>query len=299
MGSIAPDGAPSLRADVREMAVQLATRFGPTVAAVLFYGSGLRTTDRDAILDLYILIDSYTSFHHGVLKAAANRALPPNVFYFPSNGPENAGYKVAVISREQFRARLSPKSVDTTLWARFCQPSLTAYVRDPAAGSWVKDTLELARSAACWWAVRLGPERGTAQDYWAALFRHTYAAELRVEGKSRADVLFDYAPNWYDGALLHSPDVTPEGASYVRLVPDADVAAAVKGWARCKRWGKVLNIARLVKALFTFENGVDYILWKLERHSGQHIALSRWQRRHPLLAAPFLLVRLIRRGVVR
>lgn len=300
-GYYASSEAPDCRADVRKMAVDLATRYGPTVAAVLFYGSGLRTSDPGAILDLYVLVDSYRSFHHSLVKAGVNRALPPNVFYFPSNGPRNAGYKVAVIARDQFRARLTPDCRDTTLWARFCQPSALAYARDPEAGQWVAETLDAARAAAAWWAVRLGPERGLPRDYWAALFRHTYAAELRVEGGGRADTIFDYAPDWYDAALKKSPDVTDIGDAlgYLRQIPAEEAVNAARLWQKRRKWGKTLNVLRLVKAVFTFENGVDYILWKLERHSGQHIELSRWQKRHPLLAAPFVLVRLIRRGVVR
>ena len=45
--------------------------------------------------------------------------------------------------------------------------------------------------------------------------------------------------------------------------------------------------------------GADYIVWKIERHSGEKIVLSPWQRRHPLLAAPLLLPRLLRRGAIR
>ena len=63
--------------------------------------------------------------------------------------------------------------------------------------------------------------------------------------------------------------------------------------------GKLFNIARLIKAAFTFEGGLDYILWKIARHSGVTIAVTDWQRRHPLLAAPGLAWRLYRRGAFR
>jgi hypothetical protein len=49
-----------------------------------------------------------------------------------------------------------------------------------------------------------------------------------------------------------------------------------------------------MKAIFTFEGGVDYVVWKIRRHSGIHLTVTPWQRRHPILAAPSLLWRLRR-----
>ena len=39
-------------------------------------------------------------------------------------------------------------------------------------------------------------------------------------------------------------------------------------WRFRRLVGKVLSILRLAKGVFTFDGGVDYILWKIERHSG-------------------------------
>jgi len=56
---------------------------------------------------------------------------------------------------------------------------------------------------------------------------------------------------------------------------------------------------RLAKASFTFAGGVDYLAWKISRHSGEPIAVRTWQRRWPLLAAVTLLPRLLKRGAIR
>jgi hypothetical protein len=55
----------------------------------------------------------------------------------------------------------------------------------------------------------------------------------------------------------------------------------------------------LAKSAYTFEGGIDYVLWKIERHSGVRVQLAPWQRRHPLLAAPGLIRKLRRDGVIR
>jgi hypothetical protein len=61
----------------------------------------------------------------------------------------------------------------------------------------------------------------------------------------------------------------------------------------------MLHVLRLAKAAFTFAGGLDYILWKIARHSGVTAEPTPWQRRHPLMAAPVLAWRLYRRGAFR
>ena len=56
---------------------------------------------------------------------------------------------------------------------------------------------------------------------------------------------------------------------------------------------------RLLKAACTFDNAIEYVAWKVERHSGYRIEPTPFQRRHPLLAAPRLYWRLRRLGVFR
>jgi hypothetical protein len=66
-----------------------------------------------------------------------------------------------------------------------------------------------------------------------------------------------------------------------------------------RAYGKAVCLLRLMKAAFTFEGGADYILWKIERHSGVRVEASPFQRRHPLLGGWGLLWRLYRQGAFR
>lgn len=297
---VAADLARPLRADAAACARDIAARHGDTVAAVLFYGAGLRVeADPTAILDLYVVVDDERAFFRRAVTGFACRILPPNVLFLPANGPGNAGFKVAVISRRAFRARMTPTSRDTTLWARFCQPARLAWARDAEVRAWAEEACAAAAAAALHWAARLGPERGEARDYWRALFRATYAAELRVEGSGRADAIVGHAEARYAALLAAAEGFAAEAGGYRRLADAAEVAHARAAWARRRRLGKALNIARLAKAAFTFAGGGDYIAAKLARHAGQPVELGPWQRRHPLLAAPFVLAALRRKGIVR
>ncbi|HYH19637.1 MAG TPA: hypothetical protein VD995_13570 [Azospirillum sp.] len=283
-------------AEAGTVADAILARHGAGVAAVLFYGSCLRTGDAGGILDVYILTDSLRAYHGRVWPALLNAALPPTVSYLEVPGPTGVvRAKVAVMSMRAFARATGGGGVDTTVWARFCQPAALLHARDAASRAAAIDAVARAVVTAAGWAARLGPASGTPADHWTVLFRHTYGAELRAERGDRPSQIYGWAAERYDRLL---PLALAEAGIAMRP-PAGDRAAARRGWTWRRRLGKALNLLRLVKAAFTFENGVDYILWKLERHAGRPVRITRWQHRHPILAAPGLLLRLWRDGVIR
>jgi predicted nucleotidyltransferase len=275
---------------------------GDAVAAILFYGSCLRDRTADGILDFYVVVDSYRDYHGRLIAALFNRLLPPTVSLW-TIGDDAAPLraKVAVISRGQFARRIRPHSLDVTLWARFCQPVALAYVRNEEAAEWVLREIGKAVSTAALWGAWLGPERGRAADYWLAVFRKTYRAELRPETRGdRAGAVVAADAGRYDGLL---PLAWKDRGVAVERLADGNLKptpprGSLAWWPR-RATGKVLTVMRLAKASFTFANGADYIAWKIKRHSGYQVNLSPWQRQHPLLAAPLILWRLWRRGVIQ
>ena len=74
---------------------------------------------------------------------------------------------------------------------------------------------------------------------------------------------------------------------------------AGRQWRARARRGRRLNMLRLLKAAFTFDGALDYVVWKIERHRGVRLELRPWQRRFPLLAAPSIYWQLRRMGVIR
>ena len=70
-------------------------------------------------------------------------------------------------------------------------------------------------------------------------------------------------------------------------------------WAVRRVQGKLLNFLRLIKASLTFDGGVDYLLWKIERHSGIKEEVSPLTRRYPLIGFWATAWRLYRRGAFR
>lgn len=271
---IATEAARPPPASVIRLAEGLAQRF-PGARAVLFYGSCLRDRRLDGILDFYVLTDRP--------RHVLDRVLPPSV-HFVAEGPA----KVAVMPLAAFTRAMRPNAV-AALWARFCQPTAIAWSADEPSRREVLAALVAAVRAAAWWAERLAPAGASAEQAWRALFDHTYGAELRAERADRPSRLVSAdRRRWQLAAKLAFTDPSP-----------AEREAARRAWPAMRRRGRRHAAARLVRAAFTFAGGADYLAWKIERHTGHRLALSPWQRRHPLLAALPLLIRLKRAGVIR
>ncbi|MET0338594.1 MAG: hypothetical protein ABW063_12640 [Caulobacter sp.] len=278
---------------IHAFAQHLATRDG--VRAVLFYGSILRTGDLEGVLDYYLLSDK--PGRRGPF-GLASRWLWPDVSYHELEVEGRVlRAKVASMSLDQFRAAAEGRTLDTTIWARFVQPTRIVWTADAVAGPQVEGAVAAAAITAARFAAALGPERGTADDFWAALFRQTYAAELRVEAPGRERSILDVDPARYAQRLsaAWTADALTFDEAGGELSPRlyADQRRRIqRAWALRRTMGKPLNVARLIKAAFTFEGAARYAAWKIERHTGLPVPLTPWRERHPVLAAPGAMLRL-------
>lgn len=284
----------------RELAGALAAEHGDSVCAVLFYGSCLRDQTTEGVLDFYVLVDSYRKFHASGIGAVANAVLPPTVTY--RHGTE-ARAKIAIISARTFAKKMRPSCADTTIWARFCQPSAMLYARDTSASDATCDAVADAIATAAVWARRLAPDKTSAPEIWTGLFRHTYGAELRVEdGGDRGKTIYAQAAAFFDDVLEPALERASQKVDKKGWSIDGSsrsVRRYRRAWRRKSLSGKALNIVRLVKAAFTFDQKVEYIEWKVKRHTGVPLDLSDFQRRHPIMAAPGVLWKLWRQGAIR
>jgi hypothetical protein len=268
-------------ARVTAMARAIARKHGKASRAVLFYGSCLREKQLDGLmLDFYLIVSDYRSAYSKRWLAAANRLIPPNVFYFEKDG---LAAKYAVLSEADFHRLNGPETRSVSVWARFAQPSRLVWAANARARERAIDAVSRAAPTLLAAAGRRKGEKPL--DWWRRAFSLTYSAELRAERAGR-----------------HASVVDSDRQRFIRFSEPA--AAAIEavpkgGWRRRRIEGKALSVLRLVKASATFAGGADYIAWKINRHAGTEIRLKPWQQRHPLLAAVTLLPRLIRSGAVR
>jgi hypothetical protein len=290
---------------VTRLAQAIASRHGAASRAVLFYGSCLRSAELDGLmLDFYLIVSDYSQAYDRAWLAAANRMLPPNVFPFEADG---LAAKYAVLSEEDFARLVSSQTRNVSVWARFAQPSRLVWVANELARRKVIAAVAEAAPALLRAARPCLPESGSALDLWRRAFGFTYSAELRAEPGGRAGSIVDADPERYRAftpAALAAADLparlTRDGMiHFVDAVTDDQRKRGERLWARRRREGKMLTVARLLKASGTFAGGIDYLAWKINRHAGAGIAIRPWQRRWPILGALSLLPRLLSKGSVR
>lgn len=265
---------------ITAFAEYLATVF-PGARAVLFYGSILRTGDLSGVLDYYVLTQSPPAGWRGVFT----RILWPDVSYHElTHGDKTLRAKVASMTLGQFQRAVSGAGADTTIWARFVQPSALVWVAEGDQERVVNAVAEACRTAARF-AQALGPENAAPRALWTALFQETYKAELRVEKAGREASILAYDPERYDHVMS-----AVQGDQGGPLGP-AERARLRKAWEPRKLLGKPLNVARLIKAAFTFQGAARYAAWKIQRHTGVEIEVTPWRERHPILSAPSVLLK--------
>ena len=284
--------AATLDRPVRDEVAAFARRLGEEAGggAGLFYGSNLRTGSLEGVLDFYVL-----------LPGPQRERIWPRVSYREwDHSGSRLRAKIATMSLAQFAQAAGGTSRDTTIWARFVQPSTLAWHADETARSAVLDALGSAARTAARLAAAVGPDSGSADDYWRALFRATYEAEFRVEKPGRENAILEVNAAHFDGLLPLAWQA--DGIGYARdgttlcpsLAPD-ERNRVLRWWRRRARLGKPLNLLRLAKATTTFDGAADYAAWKLHRHTGITLEVTPFRSRYPLLAAPGALFELWRK----
>lgn len=290
---------------VTRMAAAIAARHGAASRAVLFYGSCLRLAELEGLmLDFYLIVSDYESAYPRRWLAAANRLLPPNVFPFEHDG---LAAKYAVLSEEDFARLVSAHTRNVSVWARFAQPSRLAWAANEIARRGIVASVAEAVPALLRAARLKLPESGSVLDIWRCAFALTYSAELRAERAERATSVVDADPERY---RIITPAALAAAGLPARLSRDGEVhfidvltpeerRRGARLWRRRRVEGKLLTVARLLKASATFAGGIDYLAWKINRHAGAGISIRPWQRRWPIIGALSLLPRLLAKRAVR
>ncbi len=298
----APEGMSPLINDILE-------EYGDAVRTVVFYGSCLQKGDIfDGLVDLYIIVDSYRNAFGAGLEAMAARLIPPNVYYIESacNG-KRIRSKYAVISMWHLRRAVSMKWFHSYFWARFCQPSALVYTADKKVADELAETCANSVMTMLTRIIPCNNTEFTTTDLWKKGLNLTYSAELRPERPERVEKLVDLESEWFEAVTEPAMNALP--FKVVRLNKTRPVrwkALVNRGtrffcrlaWRARRIQGKCLSIVRLAKAAFTFKGGVDYIVWKIERHSGVTVEVSPFLRRHPILAMVTLSLRIFKSGSV-
>lgn len=272
-------------------------------AALLFYGSGnsvSKTDDPTSLMyDFYVIGASYNELYSNAWLKIANRAIPPNVFYCETPSPFGLlRAKYAVLSVEHFERLVSRHTFHSYFWARFAQPCA---IIDPANALHARLTRALAAAIATFVsrAAPIAPSPFDAAGLWLAGLSASYKAELRAEDEARVRKLIASYGDWIDRVtgpaltVAFGDRIQSTGAGYQFRLKQARWREET-AWRLRSVFGAVLSVARLLKATQTFKGGIEYIAWKIERHSGIEIPLKTWEKRHPMIASPIVAMRYYR-----
>lgn len=252
--------------------------------AILAYGSCLRgIAAADTLMDFYVLTENFSGVSPNIISRLACCVVPPNVYYAETEfGDQHLRAKYALLPLPLFAKWMARETTNPYFWARFSQPSALVYARNDKINDEVVASISKALQTSFANAKALTNETD-ALAIWTAGFNATYESEFRSEKINRAASLVSTAPEYYTEAARLLASETPVHANQtLRRVA-----------------GKAWSLLRLIKAAFTFQGGADYIVWKIERHSGEKIILTDWQRRHPIMAGLLLLPTLLRKGAIR
>ncbi len=294
---------------VRALEDALRSRYGEAIEAILVYGSCFRRHTDEGLVDLYVIVDNYRCLDAESAPRWLYRILPPTVFYLQVPlGERLVRAKYAVLSLADFQRGTSPRWVHSYLWARFAQRTGVLYVRNEHSALQVHTALADAVVTFVGRVLPVLPPTFAARDLWRQGLRLTYGTELRPEPSDAVAGLFDEAPGYYEHATRMALECMPfevrriedgDSVSYEAMIPWRTRFASRLAWIIRKVLGKTLNVLRLLKGLFTFQGGMDYIIWKIERHSGIRLEMPARLEQYPWLARVVMLWKLYRRGTTR
>lgn len=265
------------------------------VLGFVYYGSSLRALeDPEKMLDFYVLVDSYTATHGRGWRALTNRLIPPAVYYLEQ---EEDGLlstcKYSIISLPEFERRCADGFL-SQLWGRFSQPCALLGAKDDT----IAERIIKARVQAI---QRLASETApffenpaTATEFWARAFYESYRTELRPESDDgRAREIVERYLERYETLSDALFGKTEEGLYPVQDFPGQ---GSKTRWFLRRLIGRPIAAIRVLNSAATFEGGLDYVLRKVERHSGVSLDVTDAQRKHPVLWSPVLGWKLWRRG---
>jgi hypothetical protein len=300
----------TLSGDPADLATFIALSGGEGVLGLVFFGSRKTDARPDSFsaYDLFVLTKDYRPFYRhlwetGALRkspnllAALNVVLPPNQVSLRSKGsgaPWRA--KCAVISLESFVRDASKGRRDHFCIGRLFQPTEVIYVSDPSSLERILDAIANAHTETFSWARPWLPDVFDVSQYCRTLLTVSLGQEIRPEPSGRARELWEAQKAYLQPVysvfledLLEQGELVKGGGGY-------SLARAVTSWERTRirlyfRWSLVRATARWGKYIVTFDDWLEYILRKAERHAGHEIVLTEKERRLPLL---FLWPKLVR-----
>jgi hypothetical protein len=210
------------------------------------------------------------------------------------------------MSTEGFIDSMEPDCLNPSFWARFSQPCALAWARDARIADNVAQAVAQAVVTVVSAVAPVHPSPFTADELWSHAFQMTYGAELRSENAATkgGEIFRDYADRYRELAVpamrAAGIEVEVDEFGYLRTaIPPRRARLEMRRWRTRRLHGRVLSLLRLIKGAFTFTGGLDYLAWKIQRHSGVVVKVKPWHRRHQIIGGLLLSLKVRRKGGFR
>lgn len=276
---------------------------GEAVLGVLFYGSRKTGAKPDpwSAYDFFVLTRSYRGFYAALrgkgrlrrpagVVASLNAVLPPNqISLRPGDLGDSPLAKCTVIRLDTLERETSPRRRDHFCVGRLFQPTQLAWARNPEVTDCIVACVVAAHESTWSWVRPWLPATFDAATYCRTALRVSLEREIRPEPTGRAETLFeaqrDYLVPVYDlllEDLCRRGDLRRLGGGTFGLVEPVPVSEKRRVEAYFRR-SKRRATQRWFKYMMTFDDWLDYIVHKAERHGGEPIKLTENERRWPLV----------------
>lgn len=295
-------------AGLKPLLDEIQRKHGDAILAILVYGSWLRGK-RDTMLDFYVLVEDYSTLDSR-WQGWMCKLLPPNVYHIhhnsddPGNDGAESRAKYALLTLSRFEHAMR-RDFHSYFWARFSQPCEVLYVRDQATQAVLTAAFNHATVTFVNRVLPTMKDNFSSSELWTQGLSLTYQSELRTESTNRGESIYQFNSTYFDEALNtfaaqnNRLIVTETAGTYRNLSSGYARRLSSFSWWLRRVQGKLLSVLRLFKAVFTFNEPLEYVLWKIERHSGLYIEPSQRQLKYPLVFSWPLLWKLYRQGAFR
>jgi hypothetical protein len=278
------------------------SRFGRDLYGVLYYGSCRRSLAPEGLLDFYVVIDGFAAMTP--FEALLLKALPPNVYYLEVPfADDRARCKYTVVSLGSFRRGTTGRWFHSYLWGRFSQPTSVLWARDEAAATVLRQALYSSTLTFLRRVLPLLSDHFDARELWLTGLATSYRTELRSERPEKLQRMYVDEAAYLDAVAAAASQPCGFAADATGRYRNPLTPAARRGgrvaWRIRMVSGTLLSFLRILKSAWTFEGGIDYAVWKLERQSGRRIEIPPEVRARPWRHAPAFFWRLYREGVFR
>ncbi|MGE3374173.1 MAG: hypothetical protein AB7O37_11600 [Vicinamibacteria bacterium] len=271
--------------------------------AVVFFGSRKTRPSPDpwSAWDFFVVVSGYRPYFDALassgavhrspaLLALVSRWLPPSqVSLRPLVGGETVRAKCSVISLADFERATSGRRRDHFCAGRLFQPTEVAWTASDADRRAVLAALASAHQATLGWARPWLDASFDALELARRLLEVSLRAEIRPEPSGRAEALIQGQAEYHRavyGALLEEQ----AAAGTLRRAGEGRYAAAAPAGTAERLGLRIYFLRSLIRAtlrwgkhMLTFEDWLDYIVHKIERHGGQPVELTPRERRWPLV----------------